>query len=66
MYNTKNTKNEFGGDEECDLSYERCRRLEVIARKVEKQLRKEKKPIIKEVQMFDGWKEKKKKKKKKY
>lgn len=59
-----NTKNEFGGDEECDLSYERCRRLEVIARKVEKEKRKKDKPIIKEKDMFDNWKEKKKKKKK--
>ena len=61
-----NTKNEFGGEDECDLSYERCKRLEVIARKVEKEKRKKDKPIIKEKDMFDNWKEKKKKKKKKY
>lgn len=61
-----NTKNEFGGEDECDLSYERCKRLEVIARKVEKEKRKKDKPIIKEKDMFDNWNEKKKKKKNKY
>ena len=56
-------KVEFGGDEECDLSYEKCKRLEVIARKVEREKRKKDKPIIKESMMFDNWKEKPKKKK---
>ena len=59
-----NTKKEFGGDEECDLSFEKCKRLEVIARKVEKEKRKRDKPIIKEKDMFDNWKDKKGKSKK--
>ncbi len=59
-----NTKKEFGGDEECDLSFEKCKRLEVIARKVEKEKRKRDKPIIKEEAVFDGWRDKKRKSKK--
>ena len=61
-----NKKNEFGSCAESELYYERCRRLEVVARKVQKELRKKDKPIIKEKDIFDGFKQKKKKKKKKY
>ena len=56
-------KNEFGGDDECDVSYEKCKRLEVIARRVEKEKRKKDKPIIKEKDVFDNWKNKKRKSK---
>ncbi len=56
-------KNEFGGDDECDISYEKCKRLEVIARRVEKEKRKKDKPIIKEKDVFDNWKNKKRKSK---
>ena len=56
-------KNDFGGDDECDISFEKCKRLEVIARRVQKEHRKKIKPIIKERDVFDNWKDKKKKKK---
>ena len=61
-----NKKNKFGSCAEPELYYEKCRRLEVIARKVQKELRSREKPVIKEGQIFIGWKDKKKKKKKKY
>ena len=59
-----NKKNEFGSCAESELYYEKCRRLEVVARKVQKELRKKEKPIIKEKDIFINWTEKKKKKKK--
>lgn len=65
-YKTYNTRMDFGGDDECDISYEKCRRLEVIAKKVQKEHRKKIKPVIKEKDIFDGFIEKKKKKKNKY
>jgi len=61
-----NKKNEFGSCDEPELYYEKCKRMEVVARKVQKELRKKDKPIIKEKDIFDGFKQKKKKKKKKY
>ena len=56
-----NKKNEFGSCAESELYYEKCRRLEVVARKVQKELRKKEKPIIKEKDIFINWTEKKRK-----
>ena len=58
-----NAKTEFGSCEEQDMSFEGCKRLEVLSRKVEKERRKTDKPIIKEKHIFDGFKEPKKKNK---
>ena len=61
-----NAKTQFGSCEEPDITHEGCKRLEVLSRKVEKERRKIDRPVIKEKDIFDGFKEKKKKKKKKY
>jgi len=61
-----NKKNEFGSCEEPDMKYEKCKRIEVLAHRAEKEVKKRDKPIIKEKNVFIGWKDKKKKKKKKY
>ena len=59
-----NAKTQFGSCEEPDLSFEGCKRLEVLARKVERERRKIDKPVIKEKDIFENWKEPKKKNKK--
>ncbi len=67
-YKTYNNRMDFGGCDETDMSFEKCKRLEIIARRVEREKRKKDHPIIKEKQVFDNWKDKPKKKikKKKY
>ncbi len=63
MYSNTN-KNDFGAEAECDLDSEKCKRLEVLARRVEKEKRKKDKPIIREKDVFEGFKDKKRKSKK--
>jgi len=49
-------------EDECDISYEKCRRLEVLAKRAQREVKKKEKPIVKEKDIFENWKEKPKKK----
>lgn len=48
---------EFGSCDEPDLITQKCKRLEILQKKLEIEKRKRENPIVKEKDVFVGWKE---------